>query len=891
MTGAEKVLVEDWCQQYPSHSIGSVEFGRDGALYASGGDGASFSFVDYGQKGSPLNPCGDPPGGAGAALTPPTAEGGALRSQDLRTAGDPVTLDGSVIRVDPSTGRALPTNPFAGAADKNAQRIVGYGLRNPFRLTARPDTDEIWVGDVGWRGWEEINVLPGKGVVPNFGWPCYEGAERHAGYESANLDICKDLYATPGAVTAPHHAYRHDTPVVTGETCPTGGSSIAGLQFGSSGDQSSYPAEYDGALFFADYSRGCIWVMPKGPDGNPSPGLVKTFVSGAANPVNLQIGPGGDLFYVDFTGGTIRRIQYAKANQAPVAVATATPTIGAAPLKVTFDGTGSHDPDPGDVLSYAWDLDGDGAFDDSTAARPTHTYTSKGDYTASLRVADDHGATATDSVTISVGNTAPRADIDTPTAGAAWQVGDVIRFSGSGNDAEDGKLPPSALSWELILQHCPSTCHSHPVQTFPKVASGSFSAPDHEYPSHLELRLTATDSGGLSDTKTVRLDPRTVKMRFQTDPGGLSLTVGGSKEVAPFTSTVIVGSTNSVSAPTPQAKGGANYRFVSWSDGGAQTHNVTAPPAATTLSALLELAPSPTDTQVVRLAGADRYATAAAISGVHPSGAGTVFVATGVDYPDALAVAARAGSLGSPVLLTREATLPSATRQELIRLAPKRVVVVGGESAISQAVLSLIDDATGSAVVTRWAGADRYATAARVATDFGSADVVYVATGENYPDALAGAARAGALDGPVLLVRADAVPAATKTALSSLNPVEIRALGGATAISDDVLTVLSAYGPVVRVGGGDRYATAALVAADLASASSVYVSSGQNWPDALAGAARAGKEEVPVLLTRPGTIPTVTWSELERLNPDTVYLLGGPSSVHLSVEQTLSTLR
>ena len=65
MTGSEQVLVEDWCQQYPSHSIGTVEFGRDGALYASGGDGASFNFADYGQDGSPLNPCGDPPGGVG----------------------------------------------------------------------------------------------------------------------------------------------------------------------------------------------------------------------------------------------------------------------------------------------------------------------------------------------------------------------------------------------------------------------------------------------------------------------------------------------------------------------------------------------------------------------------------------------------------------------------------------------------------------------------------------------------------------------------------------------------------------------------------------------------------------------------------------------------------
>ena len=89
MTGAEQVLIEDWCQQYPSHSVGALAFGADGALYVTGGDGASFNFTDYGQDGSPVNPCGDPPGAPGTALTPPTAEGGALRSQDLRTGRRP----------------------------------------------------------------------------------------------------------------------------------------------------------------------------------------------------------------------------------------------------------------------------------------------------------------------------------------------------------------------------------------------------------------------------------------------------------------------------------------------------------------------------------------------------------------------------------------------------------------------------------------------------------------------------------------------------------------------------------------------------------------------------------------------------------------------------------
>jgi glucose/arabinose dehydrogenase len=595
MTGAEQVLVEDWCQQYPSHSVGSLAFGADGKLYASAGDGASFNFVDYGQDGSPLNPCGDPPGGVGAVLTPPTAEGGALRSQSLRRSGArPVTLDGTIIRVDPTTGAGLPNNPLAGDADPNARRIVAYGLRNPFRIVARPGTDEIWIGDVGWNDWEEIDLLasPTASPVANFGWPCYEGNGRQNGYDGAGLNLCESLYAQAGAVTAPYHTYHHSAKVVPNETCPTGSSSIAGLafQFYAGGN---YPPEYQDALFFSDYSRDCVWVMFKGLTGRPSPSNIKTFVGGAANPVDLQMGPGGDLYYADFDGGTIRRIQYFAANQPPTARIAAAPTSGPAPLAVSFDGSGSSDPDAGDTLAYAWDLNGDGAYGDATTPTATHTYAQPGTYTAGLRVTDRQGASSTATVQISANNTPPAATIAAPTAGTTWRVGDTVSFSGSATDAQDGPLPASALSWELILHHCPSTCHTHPVQTFAGVAGGAFAAPDHEYPSHLELRLTATDSRGLTDTKSVRLDPQTVTLTFQTGPAGLQLTVGSSNAAAPFTRTVITGSTNSVSAPSPQTLGGQTYQFVSWSDGGAQTHSVVAGAAATYTATFTTVSPPP----------------------------------------------------------------------------------------------------------------------------------------------------------------------------------------------------------------------------------------------------------------------------------------------------------
>jgi glucose/arabinose dehydrogenase/Ca2+-binding RTX toxin-like protein len=597
MSGPERVLIEDWCQQYPSHTVGSLVFGSDGALYVSGGDGASFNFADYGQDGSPLNPCGDPTGGGGAMLTPPTAEGGALRSQDLRTSGDPVSLDGAILRVDPATGNALPNNPLISNPDPNARRIIAHGLRNPFRqtLVARPGTDEIWVGDVGWGRWEEINRIanPTDSAVENFGWPCYEGNSRQGTYDSLNLNICENLYGQANAVSTPHFTYNHTAKVVAGESCTTGSSAISGLAFYKGGP---YPNEYDDALFFADHSRRCIWVMEKGNNGQPNPGLLKTFVANAENPVDLQIGPNGDLFYVDFEGGTIRRIQYTTANphQPPVARATANPTSGAVPLTVNFDASGSSDPD-GDTLTYEWDLDGDGTYDDSTSAQQTFTYTAAGNYQVGLRVTDSKGASDTldQPLTISAGNTAPTATIGSPSPTTTWKVGDNISFSGSATDQQDGALAASKLTWSLIMHHCPSDCHEHVVRDFAGVASGSFVAPDHEYPSYLELRLTATDSGALTDTKSVRLDPKTVGLTFQSHPTGLQLTVGSASGTTSFSRTVIVGSKNTVSAPSPQTLGGTSYQFSSWSDGRAQSHDIVAPDTANTYTATFAATSTP----------------------------------------------------------------------------------------------------------------------------------------------------------------------------------------------------------------------------------------------------------------------------------------------------------
>jgi glucose/arabinose dehydrogenase len=589
MTGSEQVLVNGWCQQFPSHSIGTLIFGRDGALYAGAGDGASFNNVDYGQygatySGDQANPCGDPPSPIGTALAPPNAEGGALRSQSVRRTDGPATLNGAVIRIDPDTGQGLPDNPFASSSDPNARRIVAYGLRNPFRFTQRPGTDELWIGDVGAGTWEEIDRLtsPTGNATRNFGWPCYEGANPQSGYQSAGLNLCNSLYANPGSVAAPYYAYKHSECVVNYTGCHHGGSSITGLAFYQGG---SYPAAYQGALFFADHSRNEIWAMMPGANGLPDPANIRSFVGvnaagGAGHPVDLKIGPGGDLFYVDMEDGNIHRIIYTVGNRPPTARISAKPTDGNAPLTVAFDGSASTDPEQR-PLQYSWDLNGDGQFGDATGPTASHTYTANGTYTASLRVTDDQGASNTTSVKITVGNTPPVPIITAPTASLTWKVGQTIKFSGHATDAQDGTLPASALSWAVILHHCitKTNCHTHLIQTFTGVASGSFAAPDHEYPCWLEIRLTATDSGGLRKAARVRLDPKTVVLTFKTNHPHvkLKLALNSAARATPFSATVVVGSNNSIIAATPQTINGTTYRFTSWSDGLPRSHVIVAP--------------------------------------------------------------------------------------------------------------------------------------------------------------------------------------------------------------------------------------------------------------------------------------------------------------------------
>jgi len=295
---------------------------------------------------------------------------------------------------------------------------------------------------------------------------------------------------------------------------------------------------------------------------------------------------------------------------------------------------------------------------------------------------------------------------------------------------------------------------------------------------------------------------------------------------------------------------------------------------------------------VVRLEGPDRYATAVAAS-EHgfPGGSDVVYVATGEDFPDALAGGAGAAIEVGPVLLTTKAILPAATRDEISRLDPDEIVIVGGLGVVSAAVESSL---AALAPVSRVSGATRIETAVELSMrSFPSgAPVVYVATGYDYPDALVTVPVAAQTGGPILLTAPWGLSLSVRQEILRLDPSEVVIIGGEGAVGSEVEEALDDLGiPVRRIAGADRYTTAVLVSHESPGESTdVFIAVGTNFPDALAGGPVAAAVGAPVLLVAPSAIPTSTGSALTSLRPDRVLVLGGTGAVSEDLDDELASL-
>ena len=323
---------------------------------------------------------------------------------------------------------------------------------------------------------------------------------------------------------------------------------------------------------------------------------------------------------------------------------------------------------------------------------------------------------------------------------------------------------------------------------------------------------------------------------------------------------------------------GGEVHIAQWTDG-TRDYNLTC--------GTYQFSPPP-----LRVFGADRYATSVAASRqAFPAGSAAAFVATGTDFADALASGPAAAIADGPVLLVRPDAVPATVTAELRRLDPVTVYVLGGTSAVSQAVQ---DTLAAEWNVVRIAGSDRYATAAAVADRFWESwtPTVFLAVGTEFADALTGGAAAARDGAPVLLTRADTLPAATAAQLVELDPESVVALGGTSAISDAVRLAVGIAVPkaaVGRVAGSDRYETSLEVVRvfwPAGSSDQAFIATGTDFPDALSAVPLAAANEAPVVLSRPTCALPATTAALAHVGANLRLLVGGPAALATFVLDT-----
>jgi len=288
-----------------------------------------------------------------------------------------------------------------------------------------------------------------------------------------------------------------------------------------------------------------------------------------------------------------------------------------------------------------------------------------------------------------------------------------------------------------------------------------------------------------------------------------------------------------------------------------------------------------------RIAGADRYETSVAISQafVDDGEADVVYLATGLGYADALSAGPAAAANGGVLLLTRPDAVPSIVRSELRRLDPGRVVIVGGTAAIRSSVVSTVRSLLPDAEVDRIAGVDRYDTSRAIVADAwpGAIDNVAVATGRNFPDALAAGAAISSVGGAVVLVdgQRSSLDVATRSFLTDIAPQYVAIAGGASSVSSGIASSLSALPSdpdVDRFGGDDRYETALLMNQAFFRESApdyAFLATGTGFADALSGGPLAAALGAPIYLSTQRCLSLDNYREISGMFVREIYALGG----------------
>ncbi|HEX8459527.1 MAG TPA: PQQ-dependent sugar dehydrogenase [Pyrinomonadaceae bacterium] len=460
-------------------------------------------------------------------------------------------LLGKMLRLNPD-GTIPADNPFFNTATGKNRAIWALGLRNPYTFNFQPGTSRMFINDVGQNAVEEIN----DGISgSNYGWPTCEGSCANANFRN------------------PLFQYGHGTTATTG-CAITGGAFYNPVTV-------QFPAAYVGKYFFADFCSNWIRLF------DPASGTATDFASGASSPVDLQVSADGSLYYLQRgANGQLRRIQY-PAGQTPPSIVTHPQSRSVAagqPVTFTVSATGSA------PLQYQWQRNNEnipGANAESYSLEPA-TFDDDG---AQFRciVTNAFGSATSNSAKLIVtgSNTAPIAQIDTPPEGTFYNAGDQINYSGTATDAQEGALPASAFTWQVDFHH---DTHTHPFMPATTGAtSGSFTIPTMgETAANVFYRiyLTVTDSGGLSHTVFRDVTPCTSTVTLRTSPAGLQVTLDGQPKTDGYAELNVVGIQRTLGALSPQTLNGVAYNFVSWSDGGAATHNINVPAANTTYTAV-----------------------------------------------------------------------------------------------------------------------------------------------------------------------------------------------------------------------------------------------------------------------------------------------------------------